>query len=776
MRERSSGFGRSPMVRLVVAVTAIATSAWACSSNTSGDGDGDDVGGGVPLFDSNGPANNWLIKGGDGVITVNEGQPRADAMWVQNGMIKKVGSLADVTKAANAKKDILHPLKTVTLEAGQVVMPGFVEPHMHLSGFVMGLVMQDVSPCLPQRYESRTSGKECFTNVIAALKNMNKTDVVAHWVMGNGLDPSRMSLAGENAAPSDLIGPNDDILTFINNPAPYLDKHVTDKSPVYIVDASGHVAYANMKAYAWAGLCNDNKNATECPPNNYDPDNPGKYQPADYPGSELKVEMVDGHWRYTGRALEAGAISMVLGKNSTWNYLNVKMAEHLESVVQEIPGLRTIPQKIGRKGVTTFMNGGAFGGIEVSAAGAMATWPLFWHQGSNPVRVRNLKKWDSFTKDGKELPFKFDDFWSSKNNGMFGDIGVKLWADGSTQGCSANLNEPYSLDGICAEAKKGHKDMELSDMIKALTRFWKANTLVHIHANGDAAQEMALNAMATMQLDAGTNKNTQHPTLIHFTVTGAELESVDRVRAIRAGEYVISAGPSKGKTAPPVNVAVTNLIGHVAYWGGSLQQILDGEFDDPHGRAATMDPGQSSLAAELPYSAHSDYPVSPIGPLNYVEQLVTRNTWVYPNLLDSQVQKMPGDQGITRAQALRAVTLGAASQLMLDKEIGSIEEGKVADLVVLGGNPLTVDADKIHAIRVVRTFVNGNSHEWKVENCPGQPTGDWTKHCTGRTFDKTNCVTCGKCDTKNKTAVSCVGPCKQATVSDGALTCSDAQE
>ena len=55
--------------------------------------------------------------------------------------------------------------------------------------------------------------------------------------------------------------------------------------------------------------------------------------------------------------------------------------------------------------------------------------------------------------------------------------------------------------------------------------------------------------------------------------------------------------------------------------------------------------------------------------------------------------------------ALRAVTVDAAWQVFLDNEIGSIEPGKRADLVVLSDNPLT--AANLRTIKVDRTVIDG---------------------------------------------------------------------
>ena len=73
---------------------------------------------------------------------------------------------------------------------------------------------------------------------------------------------------------------------------------------------------------------------------------------------------------------------------------------------------------------------------------------------------------------------------------------------------------------------------------------------------------------------------------------------------------------------------------------------------------------------------------------------------------------MPGRQNITVEQALRAITINAATQNGLGPYIGSIEKGKAADLVILDKNPLRQPPDRIHEIRVLSTFVGGYRNDW----------------------------------------------------------------
>jgi hypothetical protein len=62
---------------------------------------------------------------------------------------------------------------------------------------------------------------------------------------------------------------------------------------------------------------------------------------------------------------------------------------------------------------------------------------------------------------------------------------------------------------------------------------------------------------------------------------------------------------------------------------------------------------------------------------------------------------------ISVAQALHAITLGAAWTLKLDHEIGSIECGKRADFCVLAEDPLTIDPIRLKDIGVWGTVLSG---------------------------------------------------------------------
>lgn len=90
-------------------------------------------------------------------------------------------------------------------------------------------------------------------------------------------------------------------------------------------------------------------------------------------------------------------------------------------------------------------------------------------------------------------------------------------------------------------------------------------------------------------------------------------------------------------------------------------------------------------------------------PLEAIEIATTRRELDKPD----QPPLAPLDERIGLDQALRAATMGAAYQLGLERKIGSIEVGKLADLVVLEKNLFEVAPHDIHKTKVVMTVMNG---------------------------------------------------------------------
>jgi len=98
----------------------------------------------------------------------------------------------------------------------------------------------------------------------------------------------------------------------------------------------------------------------------------------------------------------------------------------------------------------------------------------------------------------------------------------------------------------------------------------------------------------------------------------------------------------------------------------------------------------------------SDWPVVTLNPWEGVQTAVTRQT--SEGLPEAGF--VPG-QRLTVAQVIEGYTLGAAFAGRREKSEGSIEIGKLADLIILSENIFEIDAHKIGATRIVTTIVGG---------------------------------------------------------------------
>jgi predicted amidohydrolase YtcJ len=83
--------------------------------------------------------------------------------------------------------------------------------------------------------------------------------------------------------------------------------------------------------------------------------------------------------------------------------------------------------------------------------------------------------------------------------------------------------------------------------------------------------------------------------------------------------------------------------------------------------------------------------------------------WTAVNRLSRGSEVIGPDERITPLQALKAITLDSAYMYKEEKTKGSLEVGKLADLVVLDKNPLTVDPMLIKEIKVVETIKEGKT-------------------------------------------------------------------
>jgi predicted amidohydrolase YtcJ len=143
-----------------------------------------------------------------------------------------------------------------------------------------------------------------------------------------------------------------------------------------------------------------------------------------------------------------------------------------------------------------------------------------------------------------------------------------------------------------------------------------------------------------------------------------------------------------------LGICANLFLNHVYYWGEQHAAYTMGPD-----KARRMDAAATALRSGVALAMHSDAPVTPLGPLF--------TAWVAVNRLTAAGRVLGPEERISVADALRAVTLGAAWTLKLDGDLGSIEVGKRADFCVLGEDPEEVAPWKLKDVPVWGTVVGG---------------------------------------------------------------------
>lgn len=132
---------------------------------------------------------------------------------------------------------------------------------------------------------------------------------------------------------------------------------------------------------------------------------------------------------------------------------------------------------------------------------------------------------------------------------------------------------------------------------------------------------------------------------------------------------------------------------YVYRYGDELERALGD-------RAHRLTPLGEFASAGIPVVLSSDAPVTPPKPLEAIYAAVARRT------LDGAVLG-DGRQALDVHAALRGHTLGAAESIHRDRDVGSLEPGKLADFAVLSDDPTHVGVDELPQIRVRQTWIGG---------------------------------------------------------------------
>jgi len=246
---------------------------------------------------------------------------------------------------------------------------------------------------------------------------------------------------------------------------------------------------------------------------------------------------------------------------------------------------------------------------------------------------------------------------------------VKLVADGSIQGYTGYLAEPYHTPYHGDAEYRGYPAISREDLFDKVAALHSAGYQLAIHGNGDAAIEDILDAFEAAQR--------AHPvTDPRMILIHSQMAREDQVARMRE-----------------LGVTPSFFTAHTWYWGGRHRDIFLGPQ-----RAAVISPHQWARDHGVRASSHLDTPVVPMEPLQAV--------WSQVHRITHGGEVLGPEQRIGVMEALRGVTIDAAWQVFQEDNRGSLEPGKYADLVVLSGNPLD-DPMALRDLQVVRTVIGG---------------------------------------------------------------------
>lgn len=442
-----------------------------------------------------------------------------------------------------------------------------------------------------------------------------------------------VELLGEHVAATDpqagewVVGYGYDHSLLAENRHPVRDDldRVSAEIPIYLLHVSGHLAVANSAALGAAGIDAD----SEDPPGGVIRRRPGSREP--------------------NGVLEETAASGIL-----FERLAAIPDERYEGM------LREMTDRYAAYGITTVQDGYAIPDDIRAFRAAAAREPfavdIAAYRGVNTISEEEL---ESFRHD--------EDY-----RGGFRVAGVKFSVDGSPQGRTAWMTEPYTEGPEGADADyTAYPTVDPEDFKRALAPFIEKGIPVLVHANGDAAIDLVIEGVAEAVGDGPVPDH--RSVIIHAQLMRAD--QLDRAAALGLVPSFFSA--------------------HTFFWGDWHLESFGPE------RGENVSPTRWAVDRGVRFTIHNDAPVVPPD--------MMRLLWATVNRQTRSGHTIGPHQRLSVLEALHAMTLAGAYQLFEEDRKGSITEGKRADFVILGEDPLQADPATLKDISILETIARGQT-------------------------------------------------------------------
>lgn len=516
--------------------------------------------------------------------------------------------------AVGSRQELSAQFPTFRVEdADGYLLPAFIDPHSHYTNLAMA------------ELQIPLDGLSSEAQIEAAVReylSQNKP-AAGEWLTARGWDNNNFPMARRLT------------LDFIDR--------LTD-NPLIICHKSGHVGYLNSEAMRRLGI----NGSTESPEGGLIEKKNG--QPTGYFEENAFIE-------YQKRIPLPGVerLSVAFERAQSIYAENGIATIQDGMIVREMSGIYRMLMGGGRQKLDLVAYAGPDNYLELKRE-------LFDCSDGDANRMR----YDCAEGDANQIRQGGSDGY--KNRIRLG--GVKIFLDGSPQGRTAWMREPYLPDSSGVNDYRGYGTMTDDEVVSAMRFAAENKTQLLAHCNGDAAAEQFLRCCEVVLRE--------HPEIrdLRFVIIHGQLMGRDQLA--RAAE---------------LGVMVSFFVAHILYWGDV--HIKNFGLD----RASRISPAGSAARAGLRFTFHQDSPVIMPNMLETISAAVTRMT--RGGVL------LGGDERISASDALRAVTLDAAYQYGEENEKGSITVGKRADIVLLDRDITTSRHEDIAGIRVVGTWKDG---------------------------------------------------------------------